>query len=211
MKTSKRILSVLTIVFAALLLLPALALPASASAADYADEIVQLVNAERAEKGLPALKTNIAGLHKAAKVRANECVVEFDIIEHKRPDGKIWHTVLKENKVTRYSAAGETLAAGYDTPSDVVAAWMDNALDRTNLFHAGFTHVGVGVYEGEFQLGNVPQAGYIVALQFIAESKYRHPDTLNATELFLQNIWISVIKSWNGGISWAINLFKCSK
>lgn len=169
---------------------------------------MRLVNAERAAEDLPALKTTKTGLHAAAKVRANESAAKFDIVEHMRPNGKIWHTVLKENKVVKYSAAGETLAAGYDTPAEVVAAWMDNAQDRTNLLHEEFTHMGVGIYEGEFQLGDDPQQGYIIALQFIQESKYRHPDTLNPAEAFLQSIWISVIKSWNGMINGIVGIFK---
>ena len=210
MKT-KRILSVLSILLAALLLAPALALPASASGADFADDILLLVNAEREAEGLPALKTSIAGLHKAATVRVSECVVKFDIVEHMRPNGTIWHTALKENGVTRYATAGETLAAGYDTPAEVIAAWMDNAQDRTNILHEKFTHVGIGVYEGEFQLGDDPQQGYIVALQFIMESKYKHPDTMSAAELFLQNIWIAVIESWNGLIQKLLDLFNFAK
>jgi len=207
MKTGKRVRSLLSIVLAALLL-ASFALPASASATDLADEIVRLVNAERAAQNLPALQTTNAGLHAAAKVRADECVAKFDIVEHKRPDGRIWYTVLKEHGVTHYSVAGETLAAGYDTAADIVAAWMNNTQDRTNILHPDFTHVGVGVYEGAFTLGDDPQNGYIVALQFIAESKDRHPNADNAVQAILRRIYNFVVTYWNGGIGRIIDLFR---
>ena len=207
MKRSKRILSILSILFAVLLLAPVFALPASASAETFADETVRLVNVERGKKNLPALKTDIAGLHAAAKVRADESVVKFDIEAHKRPGGDVWYTVLAENGVTHFNGAGETLAAGYDTPAEVVAAWMDNEQDRANLLNPDFTHFGAGVFEGSFKLGDDPQNGYIVALLFITESKDRHPSADNAVQAFLRQINDFLAGYWEKGLAWILNWF----
>ena len=203
-KRSKRVISVLSVILAVLLLMPAFAAPASAAAA--ADEFVQLVNAARAENGLPALNATNSGLHAAAKVRADEGAVKLDVVDHKRPDGQVWHTVLKENKVTRYSTAGETLSAGFAAPADVLATWLENSADRANILSKEFTHIGVGIYEGKFTLDSNEMDGVIVALEFIAESKYRHPDTLNSFEAFFLNLYISFVNAWNKGITWIKDL-----
>jgi|GEM_PF-6591361 len=203
-KRSKHVISVLSVLLAVLLLMPAFAAPASAAAAD---EFVQLVNAERAKNGLPALNTTNSGLHAAAKTRADESAVKFDVKDHKRPDGTVWHTVLKENEVTRYSTAGETLAAGITAPEDVLATWLNNSADRANILSKEFTHIGVGIYEGKFTLvGDEEQEGLIVAIEFIAESKYRHPDTINGIEAFFLNLYISFVNVWNKGINWVKDL-----
>lgn len=207
MKTSK--LSVLSVIVAVLLLAPVFALPASASAnADaFASEVMELVKAERAKANLPVLAIDAANLRAAAVVRANESAVKFDIVAHKRPNGENWNTVLKENGVKRYNGTGETLAAGYDTAAEVVAAWMDNAQDRANILHPGFTHVGVGVYEGEFKLGDDPQNGYIIALLFITESNQRNPDADNAVQAFMRQINGYLVKGLNSILDWFRGLF----
>jgi len=207
-KRSKRVISVLSVILAVLLLIPALAAPASAATAD---EFVQLINAERAKHDLPALNATNSGLQAAARVRADESAVKFDGVSHKRPDGRIWHTVLKEKEVTRYSTAGETLAAGITAPEDVLATWLNNSADRANILSKEFTHIGVGIYEGKFTLvGDEEQEGLIVALEFIAESKYRHPDTISDFEAFFLNLYISFVNAWNKGITWIKDLIGLS-
>jgi len=200
---SKRVISILSVLLAMLLLMPAFAAPASAATAD---EFVQLVNAARAKNNLPALNTTNSGLFAAAKVRADESAVKFDIVGHKRPDGTVWHTVLKANGITRYSTAGETLAAGFATASDAFATWLNNSADSANILSKEFTHIGVGVYEGKFTLDGNEAEGFVVAIEFIAESKYRHPDTLSGFEAFFLNLYVSFVNAWNKGITWIKDL-----
>ena len=207
-KRSKRVIPVLSLLLAMLMLIPAFAAPASA--ASNTDEFVQLVNAERAKHDLPALKTTNSGLNTAAKTRAAESAVKFDIINHKRPDGAIWHTVLKENGVTHYSTAGETLAAGYATPAEAFAAWMNSSKDSANILHKDFTHMGVGIYEGKFQLNGEDQDGFIVAVEFIAESKNRHIDTYGNFAAFFVNLFVSFVNAWNNGILWIKETIGCA-
>ena len=138
----KRFLSL----FAVLVTLAALcgAFAPAASAADtsgYAAEVLRLVNAERKKAGLSALSTGPAALNNAANKRAQEIVVKFD---HKRPDGRSCFTVLDEYGVESL-ARGENIAMGYDTPADVMAAWMNSSGHRANIM-GDYTRLSVGIY-----------------------------------------------------------------
>lgn len=106
---------------------------------DYASQVAALVNAARAEYGLPALTVD-AKVQQAAQVRARESAQSFS---HTRPDGSSFSTALTEAGVS-YIRSGENIAYGQTTPQQVVQAWMDSAGHRANILDAGFTHIGVG-------------------------------------------------------------------
>ena len=106
---------------------------------DFAAQVAALVNAARAEYGLPALTVD-AKVQQAAQVRARESAQSFS---HTRPDGSSFSTALTEAGVS-YIRSGENIAYGQTTPQQVVQAWMDSAGHRANILDAGFTHIGVG-------------------------------------------------------------------
>ncbi len=107
----------------------------------YAQEVVRLVNIERADAGLAPL-TMDATLSAAAQVRAQEIDVSFS---HTRPDGTSCFTVLKEFGIG-YRACGENIAKGSPSPARVVEGWMNSAGHRANILSANFTTIGVGVF-----------------------------------------------------------------
>ena len=45
-----------------------------------------------------------------------------------------------------YSAWGENIARGQQTPAAVMASWMGSQGHRENILRAIFTHMGVGVH-----------------------------------------------------------------
>ena len=106
---------------------------------DFAAQVIALVNAARAEYGLPALTVDTK-VQQAAQVRARESAQSFS---HTRPDGSSFSTALTEAGVS-YIRSGENIAYGQTTPQQVVQAWMDSAGHRANILDAGFTHIGVG-------------------------------------------------------------------
>ncbi len=112
------------------------------SISSYADQVLQLVNQERAKEGLSALTTN-ATLQAAAEQRAQETVQSFS---HTRPNGTSFSTVLKEYGIS-YRAAGENIAYGQRTPQEVVNAWMNSSGHRANIMNANFGKIGIGVYQ----------------------------------------------------------------
>jgi uncharacterized protein YkwD len=109
---------------------------------NYADQVLKLVNQERAKAGLPALTTNKT-LQAAANKRAQEIVQSFS---HTRPNGSSPFTVLKEYGIS-YQSAGENIAYGQKTPEAVMNAWMNSSGHRANILKNGFGKVGIGVYK----------------------------------------------------------------
>ncbi|MGC6173860.1 CAP domain-containing protein [Lacrimispora sp. 38-1] len=105
----------------------------------YTQQVVDLVNAERAKAGLAPLTID-ANVEKAANVRANEIQTSF---EHVRPNGSSFSTAIKEQNVN-FRGAGENIAWGQKTPQEVMNAWMNSAGHRANILNKSFTHIGVG-------------------------------------------------------------------
>ena len=110
-------------------------------ALSFAEQVVELVNAERAKVNLPAL-TMTTKLNEAALVRAKETVQSFS---HTRPNGSSFSTVLKENGIS-FQGAGENIAWGQRTSEQVVNAWMNSEGHRANILNPRYTSIGVGYY-----------------------------------------------------------------
>ena len=109
------------------------------SQGDFASQVVELVNAERAKYGLSALTVD-AKVQQAALVRAKESVQSFS---HTRPNGSSFSTALTEAGVS-YRRAGENIAYGQRTPQQVMNAWMNSSGHRANILNEDFTTIGVG-------------------------------------------------------------------
>lgn len=108
----------------------------------YVQQVVDLVNAERAKEGLSPLTLD-SRVQSAAQVRAMECEQLFS---HTRPDGSSFATALKEQNVS-YRSAGENIAWGQRSPKEVVNAWMNSSGHRANIMNPNFTTIGVGYYQ----------------------------------------------------------------
>ena len=104
-------------------------------------EVLILTNKERYKEGLTPL-TGFAKLQKANDVRAKELV---DLFSHTRPNGSSCFTALDEAGV-KYSSAGENIAAGYNSPQDVMTGWMNSSGHRANILDSGFRHIGIGYH-----------------------------------------------------------------
>ena len=107
----------------------------------YVEQVIELVNAERAKENLPALTMSVE-LNNAAQIRAVETTQSFS---HTRPNGSSFSSVLKENGIS-YRGAGENIACGQKTPEAVVTAWMNSEGHRANILNKNFTTIGVGYY-----------------------------------------------------------------
>ena len=107
----------------------------------YVEQVVQLVNVERAKEGLAPLTLDTR-VSAAAQVRAKEIVTSFS---HTRPDGSSFATALKEQNIS-YRRAGENIAWGQKSPQEVVTAWMNSSGHRANIMNENFTSIGVGYH-----------------------------------------------------------------
>ena len=108
----------------------------------YAEQVVDLVNAERAKYGLSALTLD-KQLEAAALTRAKETEVSFS---HTRPDGRSFSSVLTDYGIS-YRGSGENIAWGQQSPEAVVRAWMNSEGHRANILNSKFTKIGVGYYQ----------------------------------------------------------------
>ena len=111
---------------------------------DYTTEVMRLVNAERANDGLPELSCSDT-LVLPADIRAKESALLF---AHKRPDGRNCSTVYSDCGLN-YRSAGENLAYGYSNPSDLVKAWMNSKSHRENILSKNFIYAEVGFFKNQ--------------------------------------------------------------
>lgn len=124
----------------------------------YAERVAYLCNQERKKAGLPELLYSPV-VSKASQVRADEISVNYNSA-HLRPNGSICFTALDELNIT-YSAVGENIARGQNTPESAIKSWMESKIHRDNILNTNFTTIGVGVTDAN---------GYISWSQFFVNS-----------------------------------------
>ena len=117
--------------------------PVSIDPQAMAEEVVRLVNAERAKEGLSPLSISTKATQ-GAQIRAQEILTLFD---HTRPDGSSFSSIFKDMGISYYTA-GENIAMGYPSPEAVVAGWMNSPGHRANILNANFNAIGVGYAPG---------------------------------------------------------------
>lgn len=104
--------------------------PANTSGSYAVTEVLDIINAKRAEAGLYALTYN-SDAQECANIRAAEISQYFS---HSRPDGSDCFTILEQ-----YGLWGECIASGYATPAAVVEGWMSSNDHRGSLMADFFT------------------------------------------------------------------------
>ena len=105
---------------------------------NFAQDILRLVNNERARYGLVPLRLS-RDLMTAAAIRAEEIEQNYS---HTRPNGSDCFSVLRSIGRT----AGENIAAGQESAAEVMRAWMNSDGHRANILNAAFRELGVGYY-----------------------------------------------------------------
>ena len=108
----------------------------------FAQQVVKLVNEERAKAGLAPLTVDTKAAS-AAQVRAQEISKSFS---HTRPNGSAFSTALTEAGAS-FKGAGENIAYGQTTPEKVMESWMNSSGHRANILNGSYRAIGVGHYE----------------------------------------------------------------
>lgn len=157
-------------------------------------QLLDSTNQLRADNGLPALALN-QKLHSGAHAKANDMIAR-DYWDHLTPDGKQPWTFFA-NAGYKYSAAGENLAYGFRSGSEVVTAWEHSQTHRANLL-GNFKEVGFGIVHSPHYQGN--DATVIVAF-YGSPDPHTPPFTLHGSSSQHIN-GISVVTS--GGANWSI-------
>jgi len=112
-----------------------------ANEAALAQQVLDLINAERASAGLPPLQAG-ADMARAAKAHSADMAAR-GYFAHPTPEGWSVDDRLRVAGVTGQSAVAENIAAG-PTADAVVQGWLNSPPHRANILGA-FTHTGVGV------------------------------------------------------------------
>ena len=105
------------------------------------EEVVRLVNAERAKYGLSPLKLDWE-LSRIARYKSQD-MHDKNYFSHQSPTYGSPFDMIRSFGLS-YRTAGENIARGYGTPAQVVKAWMNSSGHRANILNAGFTKIGVG-------------------------------------------------------------------
>ena len=110
----------------------------------FESEVASLVNGQRSANGLSSLSYN-ASIASSAEA---------------------WSIYMATSNTFQHSSSfpaggGENIAAGYASPGEVVAAWMDSDGHRANILNPSYAQVGVG-----YAYCNISTYGHYWTLQF---------------------------------------------
>ncbi|MBU3189059.1 CAP domain-containing protein [Clostridium bowmanii] len=106
------------------------------------NEVITLVNQERAKLGLAPLKANSA-LSNVARTKSED-MRDNNYFSHTSPTYGSPFDMMKKFGIT-YTAAGENIAMGQPTAASVMKGWMNSPGHKANILSANFTEIGVGV------------------------------------------------------------------
>jgi uncharacterized YkwD family protein/spore coat assembly protein SafA len=105
-------------------------------------QVVDLVNAERAKAGLSALKVNWE-LARVARYKSQD-MIDNNYFSHTSPVYGSPFDMIKSFGLT-YRAAGENIAMGQRSAKEVMQGWMNSSGHRANILNESFNEIGVGV------------------------------------------------------------------
>lgn len=109
-------------------------------------EVLRLVNQARQQVGHDPLQWDPI-LEAQADAYACE-MIHYDFFAHDNPVTGSTLSDRTDQFGYEYVWVGENLAAGQQTPQQVVDAWLDSPCHRKNLLHPAFRELGIGIREG---------------------------------------------------------------
>ena len=132
----------------------------SASSTLTADEleVFNLINQQRANNGLSALKIDVE-VQRVARIKAQD-MVDNNYFSHNSPIYGTPFNMLKNFGIS-YKTAGENIA-GNSSNSAAVTAWMNSSGHKANILNSGYNYTGIGVVSS-------PKYGKIYVQMFIGK------------------------------------------
>ena len=110
----------------------------------YEQEVVRLVNAQRAQNGLKPLAENWE-LSRVARYKSAD-MASRRYFSHESPTYGSPYQMMRSFGIS-FRSAGENIAYGQRTPAAVVNAWMNSSGHRANILSSSYTQIGVGYHE----------------------------------------------------------------
>ena len=130
----------------------------SADLSNDEKEVFNLINTQRTNNELPALKISNE-VQKVARIKAQD-MVDKNYFSHTSPTYGSPFDMLKSFKVS-YNSAGENIA-GNSSNSGAVNAWMNSPGHKANILNSSFNYTGIGVVSS-------PKYGKIFVQMFIGK------------------------------------------
>ncbi len=121
-------------------------------------EVFNLINQQRANNGLPALKID-AEVQRVARIKAQD-LVDNNYFAHNSPVYGTPFNMLKNFGIS-YNSAGENIA-GNSSNSAAVTAWMNSSGHRANILNNTYNYTGIGVVSS-------PKYGKVYVQMFIGK------------------------------------------
>ncbi|OAB40469.1 CAP domain-containing protein [Paenibacillus antarcticus] len=113
----------------------------------FAEQVLDLVNQERSKAGLGSLSMS-EELSKMAMVKAQD-MYNNNYFDHNSPTHGSPFDMMKEFGIT-YNSAGENIAKGQTTPTQVMNEWMNSPGHKANILNSSYTHIGISFYNNEW-------------------------------------------------------------
>ena len=105
-------------------------------------EVLNLVNKERKANGLKPLTLN-KELSNVTNIKSRD-MIEKGYFDHTSPTYGSPFDMMKKFNIS-YNTAGENIAMGQKTPSEVMNSWMNSSGHRANILNSTYTELGVGI------------------------------------------------------------------
>lgn len=104
-------------------------------------EVFDLINNQRTQNGLSALKLDTETL-RVARIKAQD-MVDNNYFSHNSPTYGSPFQMLNSFRIS-YKTAGENIA-GNSSNSSAVTAWMNSSGHKANILNSSFNYTGIGV------------------------------------------------------------------
>ncbi|MFI0773653.1 CAP domain-containing protein [Streptomyces sp. NPDC021212] len=114
----------------------------SSAAAGAEEQVVELVNSERAKVGCSPVKVN-AKLTAAAEAHSKD-MAEHSDMSHTGSDGSSPGDRIEKAGYS-WSTYGENVAYGYSSAKSVMEGWMNSSGHKANILNCDFKEIGVGL------------------------------------------------------------------
>lgn len=111
------------------------------------NEVVRLVNVERAKVGVAPLKANWQ-LSRVARIKCED-MRDKKYFSHTSPTYGSPFDMMKNFGIS-YRAAGENIAMGQVSPAEVMKFWMNSPGYKQNILSPNYTEIGVGYASGSY-------------------------------------------------------------
>ena len=173
--------------------------------ADYEQQVVELVNAQRLSNGnLPPYK-RVDPLDASARYHATDMGQDdyFDHSTNDRVNGNLVVVCSWDNRIGAYytGVRGENIAAGQADPASVMAAWMGSPGHKANILSTSSWEIGVGYYSGSGTYSSywVQDFGKRSGIYPLVINREAARTSSSAVSLYIYGTWTQIrLKNENG-------------